>query len=161
MCCHLGIPLALAEPVASLAMRALVWRIRAACPDLRRTDDETENHGASDPILDRAEAARYGYRWSLLHLTSSKLPDTEDPAMHWLVLYGLGVGTAAVAKSAAPAIGRVVQPAARSAIKGGLILGRELQRATEEARASLGDLTAEAREELEASEAKNAESARE
>jgi Protein of unknown function (DUF5132) len=69
--------------------------------------------------------------------------------MHWLAIYALGVGTAAVAKAAGPALGRALRPAARSVIKQGLIVGHEVQRLTEEASASLGDLTAEARQEVE------------
>lgn len=72
--------------------------------------------------------------------------------MHWLIPYGLGLGTLAVAKSAGPAIGRAVRPVVREVIKGGIVVGGGLQRATEEARASLGDLTAEARQEVEKSE---------
>lgn len=72
--------------------------------------------------------------------------------MHWLAIYALGVGTAAVAKVAGPPIGRMLRPAAREVIKQGLILGHEVQRLSEEAAASLGDLTAEAREEIEARE---------
>jgi hypothetical protein len=69
--------------------------------------------------------------------------------MHWLAIYALGLGTAAVAKAAGPALGRALRPAARSVIKQGLIVGHEMQRLTEEASASLGDLTAEARQEVE------------
>jgi hypothetical protein len=69
--------------------------------------------------------------------------------MHWLAIYALGVGTAAVAKAAGPALGRALRPAARRVIKQGLIVGHEVQRLTEEASASLGDLTAEARQEVE------------
>ena len=75
--------------------------------------------------------------------------------MHWLAIYALGVGTAAVAKAAGPAIGRALRPAARAVIKQGLIAGHEVQRLTEEASASLGDLTAEAREEVEARDKKS------
>lgn len=70
--------------------------------------------------------------------------------MHWLAIYALGLGTAAVAKVAGPALGRALRPAARNVIKQGLILSSEVQRISEEASASLGDLTAEAREEIEA-----------
>ena len=69
--------------------------------------------------------------------------------MHWLAFYALGVGTAAIAKAAGPAIGRALRPTARAVIKQGLIAGHEIQRLTEEASASLDDLTAEAREEVE------------
>ncbi len=68
--------------------------------------------------------------------------------MHWLAIYALGLGSAAVAKTAGPAIGRAARPVVRNAIKGGLVLSHEVQRLTEEASAQLGDLTAEAREEL-------------
>lgn len=70
--------------------------------------------------------------------------------MHWLAIYALGLGTAAVARVAGPAVGRALRPAAREVIKQGLIAGHEIQRLTEEASASLGDLTAEAREQVEA-----------
>jgi hypothetical protein len=72
--------------------------------------------------------------------------------MHWLAIYALGIGTAAVAKAAGPAIGRTLRPAAREVIKQGLLAGHEIQRLTEEASASLGDLTSEAREEIESRE---------
>jgi hypothetical protein len=72
--------------------------------------------------------------------------------MHWLAIYALGVGTAAVAKLAGPPLGRALRPAAREVIKQGLILSHQVQQLTEEASASLGDLTAEAREEIEARE---------
>jgi len=75
--------------------------------------------------------------------------------MHWLAIYALGIGTAAAAKAAGPAIGRALRPAARTVIKQGLIAGHEIQRLTDEASASLGDLTAEAREEVEAREKKS------
>jgi hypothetical protein len=75
--------------------------------------------------------------------------------MHWLAIYALGLGTAAVAKAAGPALGRALRPAARTVIKQGLIVGHEVQRLTEEASASLGDLTAEVREEVEAREKKS------
>ncbi len=66
-----------------------------------------------------------------------------------LIGYGLGLGTAALAKGAGPAIDRVVRPAARKAIMGGMVMSREVSRFAAEAAASVGDLTAEAREELE------------
>jgi hypothetical protein len=47
--------------------------------------------------------------------------------MHWLAIYVLGVGTAAVAKAAGPTIGRALRPAARSVIKQGLIAGHEIR----------------------------------
>lgn len=72
--------------------------------------------------------------------------------MHWLAIYALGIGTAAIAKAAGPAVGRALRPAAREVIKQSLIAGHEIQRLTEEASASLGDLTAEAREQVEARE---------
>jgi hypothetical protein len=68
--------------------------------------------------------------------------------MHWLAIYALGLGTTAVAKAAGPAIGRALRPAARAIIRQSLIAGQEIQRLTEEASASLGDLTDEAREEV-------------
>ena len=70
--------------------------------------------------------------------------------MHWLAIYALGLGTAAVAKTAGPAIGRAARPVVRNVIKSGLVLSQEVQRLAEEANAALGDLTAEAREDLEA-----------
>ena len=70
--------------------------------------------------------------------------------MRWLAMYALGIGTAAAAKAVGPAVGRALRPAARTVIKQGLIIGQEVQRLTEEASASLGDLTSEAREEVEA-----------
>src|SRR5919106_466693 len=76
-------------------------------------------------------------------------------AMHWLAIYALGLGTAAVAKATGPALGRALRPAAREVIKQGLIAGHEIQRLTEEASSSLGDLTAEAREQIEAREKKS------
>src|SRR5436309_2650124 len=53
--------------------------------------------------------------------------------MHWLAFYALGLGTAAAAKAAGPAIGRALRPTARNVIKQGLIVGQEVQRLTEEA----------------------------
>jgi hypothetical protein len=72
--------------------------------------------------------------------------------MHWLVMYGLGVATAAVAKKFGPSIAEAARPAIRNTLKGTLVMSREVQRITEEARASLGDLAAEARDELDVSE---------
>ena len=72
--------------------------------------------------------------------------------MHWLAIYALGIGTAAVAKVAAPTIGRALRPAARTVIKQSLVAGHGLQRLSEETVASLADLTAEAREEIETEE---------
>jgi hypothetical protein len=68
--------------------------------------------------------------------------------MHIAAWYALGLGTAAALQVTRRPLAKVARPAARSAIKGGLIVSRELQRLTEEARATLGDLTAEAKAEL-------------
>jgi hypothetical protein len=64
--------------------------------------------------------------------------------------YGLGLATALLVKKAGPTIGRYARPLARNVIKGSLVLGREAQRVTAEAYAELGDLTAEARSQLDA-----------
>jgi hypothetical protein len=70
----------------------------------------------------------------------------------WLVPYVIGAGTAAVVGSARKPLGERLRPVARSVIKGSLLAGREVRRFAEEANATLGDLVAEAREEIEPKE---------
>jgi hypothetical protein len=51
-------------------------------------------------------------------------------------------------KVAAPIIGSVLRPVLKEAIKGGLVLGREIQTMAEEVWQDMEDLAAEAQEEL-------------
>jgi hypothetical protein len=73
--------------------------------------------------------------------------------MRPLAWYALGVGTAVVAKVTGRPVAKASRPLIRSAIKGGIILNREVQRLTEEARSSLSDLAAEAKADLDATDA--------
>jgi hypothetical protein len=66
-------------------------------------------------------------------------------AVSW---YALGLGSAVLLRPVAKAS----RPLLRTAIRSGLVVSREVQRATEEARASLADLTAEARADLDGQE---------
>jgi hypothetical protein len=70
----------------------------------------------------------------------------------WVIAYVLGAGTAAVVGGARKPLGERLRPMARSVIKGSLVAGREVRRLAEEANATLGDLVAEAREEIEPKE---------
>lgn len=67
----------------------------------------------------------------------------------WIVAYTLGVGTTALLASTRKPLGERLRPAARTVIKGGLVAGREVRRVAEETGATLGDLVAEARQEIE------------
>jgi hypothetical protein len=67
----------------------------------------------------------------------------------WVVAYALGAGTVAVLRGAGRPLGERARPLARSVIKGGLIAGREVRRFAEETSATMGDIVAEAREEIE------------
>jgi hypothetical protein len=67
----------------------------------------------------------------------------------WLVAYALGAGTVAVLGGARKPLGERARPLARGVIKGGLIASREIRRVAEETTATVGDLVAEARAEVE------------
>lgn len=69
-----------------------------------------------------------------------------------LVGLGLGAAAAAITRVAGEPIGKAVRPLVRETIKGGIVIGREAQRLTKEARANLSELAAEARRELDAEE---------
>jgi hypothetical protein len=77
--------------------------------------------------------------------------------MHWLAAYALGIGTAALLRPAAMPLARSVRPVVRRAIKGGILVGREVRRVAEETSAAVGDLVAEAKDEIESAESSNGE----
>jgi hypothetical protein len=63
-------------------------------------------------------------------------------------MFFVGAATAAVLKAAAPAIGSVARPLLREAVKGGLLLGRQVQAVVQEAWQEVEDITAEAKAEM-------------
>jgi hypothetical protein len=68
--------------------------------------------------------------------------------MHSFGWYALGLGTAMVASVTGKPVGKALRPAAKSAIKNGLAVSREVQRRFQEARSTFDDLAAEAEAEL-------------
>lgn len=66
----------------------------------------------------------------------------------WIVAYALGAGTVAFLRSAGKPVVRQARPLVRSAVKGSLIAGRQLRRVAEETGATMGDIVAEARDEI-------------
>jgi hypothetical protein len=77
--------------------------------------------------------------------------EIRKPSTRNMAWYALGAGTIAVLRFWGPALAKATRPVAREGIKGGLVLKREMERLTEEARAGLEDLTEEARAELDGS----------
>ena len=67
--------------------------------------------------------------------------------MNGLGAFGLGVAAALTARMFGPQIGRALRPAARGAIKQGIILSQGAQARAAEMREDLEDLMAEARAE--------------
>jgi hypothetical protein len=65
----------------------------------------------------------------------------------------LGAGSVVVLKAVAPAIGTVARPLLREAIKGGILLTRQVQAVAQEAWQEVEDLTAEAQAEVDQQQA--------
>jgi hypothetical protein len=63
-------------------------------------------------------------------------------------MFFVGAAAAAVLKAAAPAIGSVARPLLREAVKGGLLIGRQVQTVVQEAWQEVEDITAEAKAEV-------------
>jgi hypothetical protein len=64
-------------------------------------------------------------------------------------IFFMGAASVAVLKAMAPLLGSVGRPLLREAIKGGLLLKREIQTVVEEAWQDVEDITAEAQAEIE------------
>src|ERR671930_803320 len=67
-------------------------------------------------------------------------------------IFVMGAASAAVLKAVAPAIGNVARPLLREAIKGGILLGRQVQTVVQEAWQEVEDITAEAKAEMDQSQ---------
>jgi len=63
-------------------------------------------------------------------------------------IFALGAASVAVWNVAAPVIGGILRPLVKEAIKGGILVGRQVQTIAEEAWQDVEDLTAEAQAEL-------------
>ena len=63
-------------------------------------------------------------------------------------MFFVGAASAAMLKAAAPVIGSVARPLLREAVKGGLLIGRQVQAAVQEAWQEVEDITAEAKAEM-------------
>ena len=63
-------------------------------------------------------------------------------------MFVMGAASAAVLKAVAPALGNVARPLLREAIKGGILLGRQVQTVVQEAWQEVEDITAEAKAEM-------------
>jgi len=63
-------------------------------------------------------------------------------------MFFVGVASASVLKAAAPVIGSVARPLLREAVKGGLLIGRQVQTVVQEAWQEVEDITAEAKAEM-------------
>jgi Protein of unknown function (DUF5132) len=66
------------------------------------------------------------------------------------MLFTLGAVSAASWNAISPVLGRVLRPALKEAIKGGIILQRQVQAIAQEAWQDVEDLTAEAKAEVDA-----------
>jgi hypothetical protein len=66
------------------------------------------------------------------------------------MLFTLGAVSAASWNAISPVLGRVLRPALKEAIKGGIILQRQVQTIAQEAWQDVEDLTAEAKAEVDA-----------
>jgi hypothetical protein len=64
------------------------------------------------------------------------------------VLFALGAASMPLMKAAAPFIGRALRPIARTAVKEGVLIQRQVQAVVQEAWQDVEHLTAEARAEL-------------
>jgi hypothetical protein len=63
-------------------------------------------------------------------------------------IFALGAASVAVWNVAAPVIGGILRPLVKEAIKGGILVGRQVQTIAEEAWQDVEDLAAEAQAEL-------------
>ncbi len=72
-------------------------------------------------------------------------------------IFALGAASVAVWNVAAPVIGGILRPLLKETIKGGILLGRQVQTLAEEAWQDVEDLAAEAQAELKSHEADDAE----
>jgi Protein of unknown function (DUF5132) len=63
-------------------------------------------------------------------------------------MFFVGAASAAVLKAVAPVLGSVARPLLREAVKGGLLIGRQVQAAVQEAWQEVEDITAEAKAEM-------------
>ena len=63
-------------------------------------------------------------------------------------IFVMGAASAAVLKAVAPAIGNAARPLLREAIKGGILLGRQVQTVVQEAWQEVEDITAEAKADI-------------
>ena len=63
-------------------------------------------------------------------------------------MFFVGAASAAVLKAAAPVLGSVARPLLREAVKGGLLIGRQVQTVVQEAWQEVEDITAEAQAEM-------------
>jgi Protein of unknown function (DUF5132) len=63
-------------------------------------------------------------------------------------MFVVGAASAAVLKAVAPAIGNVARPLLREAVKGGILLGRQVQTVVQEAWQEVEDITAEAKADI-------------
>ena len=63
-------------------------------------------------------------------------------------IFALGAASVAVWNAAAPVVGGILRPLVKETIKGGILLGRQIQTLAEEAWQDVEDLTAEAQAEL-------------
>jgi hypothetical protein len=66
------------------------------------------------------------------------------------MLFALGAVSAASWNAISPVLGRVLRPALKEAIKGGIILQRQVQTIAQEAWQDVEDLTAEAKADVDA-----------
>ena len=74
--------------------------------------------------------------------------------MNGMGTFALGVVAALAARAMGPSLGRMLRPAARAAIKQGIVLSQGAQVRAAEMREDLEDLVAEARAEMSPSPAK-------
>ena len=70
------------------------------------------------------------------------------PGPHRKPCFFIGAASVAVLKAAAPVIGSVARPLLREAVKGGLLIGRQVQTVVQEAWQEVEDITAEAKAEM-------------
>jgi hypothetical protein len=63
-------------------------------------------------------------------------------------MFVMGAASVAVLKAVAPALGNVARPLLREAIKGGILLGRQVQTVVQEAWQEVEDITAEAKADM-------------
>jgi hypothetical protein len=70
-------------------------------------------------------------------------------------IFALGAASVAVWNVAAPVIGGILRPLVKETIKGGILVGRQIQTLAEEAWQDVEDLTAEAQAELNSQDTEN------